>query len=51
MQSSSSRLPLALPGIAADPTDPLEDMNWRFFGMQEAPAQHSKAQAADPAPL
>ncbi|HEX3367568.1 VacJ family lipoprotein [Phenylobacterium sp.] len=50
MQSSSSRLPLALPLIAAaflatpcraaDPSDPLESMNRRFFGMEEALDRH-----------
>lgn len=50
MQSRSSRLSLALPLIAAtafagpcraaDPSDPLEGMNRRFFGMEEALDRH-----------
>ncbi|WP_293370833.1 MlaA family lipoprotein [Phenylobacterium sp.] len=50
MQSSSARLPLVLPLIAAaafagpcraaDPSDPLEGMNRRLFGMQEAFDRH-----------
>jgi phospholipid-binding lipoprotein MlaA len=50
MQSSSRRLPLALPLIvatvlagpcrAADPSDPLEGMNRRFFAVQEALDHH-----------
>jgi phospholipid-binding lipoprotein MlaA len=50
MQSSSSRLPLILPLIvfavitgpcrAADPSDPLEGMNRRFFGVEEALDRH-----------
>jgi phospholipid-binding lipoprotein MlaA len=66
MRSSPSRLPLALPLIAAtalagpcrgaDSTDPLEGMNRRFFGMQEAIDRHlvgpvAHAFGATPAPL
>jgi phospholipid-binding lipoprotein MlaA len=50
MQSSPSRLPLALPLIvaaavagpcrAADPSDPLEGMNRRLFGMEETLDRH-----------
>lgn len=50
MQSSSSRLPFALPLIvaatvagpcrAADPSDPLEGMNRRFFGVEEVLDRH-----------
>jgi phospholipid-binding lipoprotein MlaA len=66
MQSRSSRLPLILPLIiatlvagpcrAADPSDPWEGMNRRFFGIQEALDRHvigpiARGFGATPSPL